>query len=464
MGLLASLVGSLARRAAPRRARLRFDAAQTTRDNAMHWAMADGASPDAEASPEVRAKLRQRSRYEVLNNSYAEGLVEMLQNDAIGTGPRLQMLLDDDALADRLEEDFASWASDARLAEKLQVMKRARCTDGESFAVLSTNPGLRGEVKLDLQVVEADLVRSAPGEEDSPGVVDGIRYDEYGNPESYSISSCYPGDSEKEVFRSVPAASVLHTYKIRRPGLHRGIPELTSALPLFAQLRRYNLACLSAAEAAADFSAILYTDSPPDGECEEIEPLDSIPLQRNMMLSVPAGWKLGQLEGKHPTSNHSEFVKSILSEIARCVCSTYGAVSGDYSGYNYASGRLDAQLYQRSVVVDRAKWERDVLDPVFAAWLREWSLVTGVRPASVRRAWFWDGFLHVDPTKEADAQAVLLENSLTSLSAEYAKRGKDWRVEVDQLARERKIMRRLGLAVPAGSGGRREDARRDDVE
>ena len=59
--------------------RARSDAAQTTRVNAKHWAYADQLSADMEASPEVRRTLRMRSRYEVANNSYARGLVQ-LQN------------------------------------------------------------------------------------------------------------------------------------------------------------------------------------------------------------------------------------------------------------------------------------------------------------------------------------------------------------------------------------------------
>ena len=75
-----------------------FDAAQTTKDNARHWSMADACSADAEARHDVRHTLRIRSRYEILNNSYARGVVNMLANDTIGTGPRLQFMSDDEAL------------------------------------------------------------------------------------------------------------------------------------------------------------------------------------------------------------------------------------------------------------------------------------------------------------------------------------------------------------------------------
>ncbi len=78
-----------AKTAPVRRVTARFDAAQTTKDSVRHWSMADYLSADQEARPEVRRTLRMRSRYEIANNSYAKGLVQMLANDTIGTGPRL---------------------------------------------------------------------------------------------------------------------------------------------------------------------------------------------------------------------------------------------------------------------------------------------------------------------------------------------------------------------------------------
>ena len=58
--------------------RARYDAATTNSDNYRHWANADGLSADSAASPEVRRILRNRSRYEVANNSYARGIVDLL--------------------------------------------------------------------------------------------------------------------------------------------------------------------------------------------------------------------------------------------------------------------------------------------------------------------------------------------------------------------------------------------------
>lgn len=428
-----------------------FDAARTDHDNYRHWSMADACSADSEASHDVRYELRKRSRYEVLNNSYARGLVTMLANDTIGTGARLQMLTDDDTLNERIEHDFHIWSDKVKLADRLRLMRMARCQDGETFAVIGTNPKLPTSVKIKLDVIEADRIEGNGYDSlTDESTVDGIKYDTYGNPVSYRLLKYHPGDS-KFVFGSdaieIPAKYMIHSFVQYRPGLHRGIPEITAALPLFAQLRRYNLASLSAAEAAADFAAILYTDAPPDGESDDLAPLDSIPLERNMMLTVPAGWKMGQLEAKHPTANHAEFVKTILSEVARSVCATYGTVAGDFSGYNYASGRLDNQVYQKSIIVDRKRWQDDVLDPIFDIWLREWCLVNNVviTDNDITHEWFWDGFLHVDPVKEANAQQIRLQNLTTTLADEYAKEGKDYYKKLKQKAKEMDLLRNLGI-------------------
>jgi len=452
-----SLFQGMKPRTVIRQIQARFDAAQTTHDNVKHWAAADHFSADQEARPEVRRILRMRSRYEVANNSYAKGLVQMLANDTIGTGPRLQMLTGDEAFNDEVEAEFSKWSEAVGLAGKLRTMRIARCQDGESFAALVTNPKVRHPVKMDVTVIEADRITGELAWQVDQASVDGITFDAWGNPESYRVLKYHPGEAvyaPGEEAIHIPAEYMVHIFRHDRPGLHRGVPELAAALSLFAQLRRYNLAVLSAAEAAADFAAILYTDTPPEGETENIAALDAIPLERNMMLTVPAGWKMGQLDSKQPTANHAEFVKVILSEVARSVCSTYGTVAGDFSGFNYASGRLDNQIYHKSILVDRSRWEIEVLNRVFALWFREHLLTSsnaGISPEDDTHTWFWDGFPHVDPTKEATAQEKRLLNATTTLAAECAKDGRDYMSVLRQRAKEIRLMRELGIPVAGES-------------
>ena len=304
--------------------RARFDAAQTTKDNAKHWGAAEFLSADAEADSNVRKILRTRARYEVQNNSYARGIVKTLAEDTIGTGPRLQMLLEDEGANRRIEHDFGVWAKKIHLPSKLRTIRMARCQDGEAFILLARNPALKSNVTLDMQLIEADRVTDDELTSD-PNCVDGITFDPFGNPVSYKVLKRHPGgtDSFNTESATVKAENMIHVFRQDRPEQHRGIPEITAALPLFAHLRRFTLAVVSAAEAAADFAGILYTDAPANGEADSVEAMDTIQLERNMLLTMPGGWKMSQVDPKQPVTTYGEFKHEVLNEIARCLSMPY---------------------------------------------------------------------------------------------------------------------------------------------
>lgn len=441
-----------------RSVRARYDAAQTTDENRRHWAAADGLSPISANSPEVRRLLRNRARYEVANNSYARGIVRTLANDVIGTGPRLQMLTANPEANRRIEQAFLAWSKAIGLAAKLRTARMARCVDGEAVALLTTNPKLPTPVQLDLRLVEADQLATPDLFAPTTNAVDGIVFDTHGNPTEYHLLRHHPGETVSMVGWSLeydryPASAVRHWFLSERPGQVRGVPEILSALPLFAQLRRYTLAVIAAAETAADFAGILYTDAPAGGESDEADPWESIELERRALVTVPSGWKMGQLDAKQPTTTYGEFKREILKEIARCLNMPYNVAAGDSSGYNYSSGRLDHQVYDLSIRVDRHHCEQVVLDPTLSAFFDEAALIPGLLPAGIGpiaswpHQWFWDGRDHVDPAKEASAQETRLRNHTTTLAAEYARKGLDWEEQIQQRAKELERMRELGLSV-----------------
>ena len=435
--------------------RARYDAAQTTTDNSRWWANADNLSARSANSPEVRKKLRERARYESANNSYCRGIVLTLANDLIGTGPRLQLMGPDAAINRSVAIAFESWTAEVSLAERLRTLRQARAVDGEAFALLTTNSRIRHPVQLDLRLIEADQVTSPYLTVTDPLMVDGIRFDRQGNPVSYTVLDEHPGDSLQFTFNQyspVPAELVLHWFRCDRPGQVRGVPDLTPALPLFAQLRRYTLAVIAAAETAADFAAMLYSELPADAESLEGTPFETLEIERRMMTTLPAGWRIEQLRAEQPTTTYEMFKHEILNEIARCLNMPFNVAAGNSSGYNYSSGRLDHQTYYKSIAVDQYHLETAVLDRILTAWLHEAALVgTAPRDASNRpwpHQWFWDGQRHVDPTKEATAQETRLRIGLTTLADEWAAEGYDWREKADQQAIERAYYAERGIPYP----------------
>jgi len=436
--------------------RAKYDAAQITNENRKHWGNADHLSADSAMTHEVRRILRSNARYEVDNNSYAKGMVATLANDTIGTGPRLQLMHEDGEVNNRVELEFVHWMRAVNMPQKLRVMRMSKAATGEVFGVMQTNPRLTTPVQLDLRVLEGDHV-CAPYQGDG-GSIDGIYLDQFGNPERYRILRHHPGDGTVITLLDdaveVDAGQVIHYFRAERPGQHRGIPEITPSLPLFAMLRRYRLAVLSAAETAANFAMAIFTTQPASEAAADLDPLDVFEIERNMAMVMPEGWQPAQIKAEQPTTNHVEYVRSIIAEIARCLNMPLNVALGDSSQYNYASGRLDHQVYHKAIRVERCHIELVILNRLFEAWLREAVLIEGYLPQEIRGTdipeyhWFWDGFEHVDPGKEAKAQETRLLNNTTTLATEFAKQGLDWEVELGQRALELQRMRDLGIPLP----------------
>ena len=432
-----------------RRIRARYDAAQTTSENRKHWAPADGLSANAANSAEVRRTLRERARYETANNSYAQGIALTLANDTVGTGPRLQLLSESEADNERVEALFEEWAERDGLAGKLRTMRLARFQDGEAFALLSTDPlAPFRDVRLSVRLIECDRVAS-PLVRGIEQPVDGIFLDQVGNPIAYQVLRQHPGDhflagASTEV-DEVIAANVLHYFVALRPEQARGIPEITPALHLFAQLRRYTLAVIAAAEVAADHAAVLQSRTAPNAEAEtSVAAMDTFELEPRMVTTLPEGWELGQMRAEQPTTTYGDFKDRIINEIGRCLNMPFNVAACNSASYNYASGRLDHQVYNRALRIEQATIERAVLDRVFVRWMREATLIEGLLPQRFRMRgplppwqWFWDGSEHVDPEKEANAQETRLRTGMTTKAEEYGRRGRDWRAEAQQRLAER---------------------------
>lgn len=465
------------------RLRARYEASLTNDENSRHWKYADGLSGNAAASPSVRAILRNRSRHEVANNSYAKGLLLSLANDTIGRGPRLQLISaesgEEGGLSRedcrRIERSFRRWAKEVGLAKKLRLAKMSKAESGEVFIQKTTNPGLSHPVKLDFRLIEADQV-TTPDEwmsKSEDQAVDGIVFDSAGNPAEYHILKEHPGSTAITAgqleYRRVSAKHILHWFRQDRVNAARGIPEILPALPLFACLRRFTLAVLGSAETAAEIAGVVYTDSPA-ADVDKIGAFETMDMNPREWLTMPEGWKVSQVKGEQPTTTYGMFKSELLAEIGRCVLAPYNVMSGNSASYNYASGRLDHQSYDLSIGVEREDCEAVIIDKLLQAWFEEAVLIEGLLPQSLRTVegllelpehrWFWPGRPHVDPEKEARADATKLQNNTTTLADIYAAQGEDWEEKLEQRGREIKRMQELGIPIAAAhdNTGRPADA------
>lgn len=433
---------------APGRITARFDVAQTTDDNSQHWAMADGLGPNAAASAGVRRIIRNRSRYEEGNNCYCRGMMLTLANDVIGNGARLQLRDVSESDATFLEREFQDWCDEIGLADKLRLGVIGRLRDGESIGKFQTNEGLSHPVKLDVTLIEPEQLQHPWDSKVVTGDADGITYDAWGNPSSYFILKMHPGESPtlggKHVgsweFDNPPASHVMHWFRQDRPGQLRGLPEIMPALPLFAQLRRWTLACLLSAETAANQAILLETEMGVDtGQAAIWGATASIPVQANMAMAIPAGYHASQFKPEQPSTTYDPFKRELLSEIGRCVNVPYVVAACDSSDSSFASGRLDHQVYFRQLSIYRKSCELKLLHRIFRAWWEEAVLIAGPNGRHYlpqvfrqnrlpRHEWLWgDGHEYGNRQQDANAKLTELQSGMTTHAIEYAKRGLDWR-------------------------------------
>ena len=396
----------------------RYDAAQTTSQNELHWRMTDSLSPNAANSLDVRKRLRERSRYETQNNGYLKGISLTLAKDFVASGPKLQ--ISDPRFNNEqrtiIEAQYETYTEKIKLRRKLWRMRFAKIQDGETFMFAMNNKKLRRGVRRDYRVFECDQVTSFPtnlikiGKQADPEI-DGIRFDRItGDPKEYHLLNEHPGETELVTLTNNPTEgrwisvdNVFHWYRQER-GWLRGIPETTPTLPLWALLRRYTLAVVQNAEIAADFTVLLKSMQSPNvvpfnlsgtpGQPTQEDPedwFDSFPIDRGLMTVLPSSYDLTQLDPKQPVTVYDAFVAALVQEATRPLCTPKNVALGDSGGYNMASGTLDRQMYRQSIDDERTDCNCEILYPLFENWWFEAVRIPG---------FFDDGIATTNPVSD----------------------------------------------------------------
>jgi len=425
--------------------RATYDAARNGNEFKNYWVNADRYDADSAHDKAVRHTLISRSRYEIGNNGYSDGIAQTSATDLVGIGPTLRMQTGSEGFNRTVEFSWFLWSKATMFRRKLWCMAHAKHVDGETFGVLRKNSKIRHPIPLEVCLYEAEQVQTPylPFAED--GYIDGIKFDKFGNPLWYDVIREHPGTSNGMrldfVPERIPAADMLHWFKLRRPGQHRAVPEMSSTLNTGAAARRWREAVLACAETAADYTFLMKTQATPD-EAAVMEPFFTMDIAKRQIGFLPAGWDPFQPDGKFPTATHAEFSKSLVNEQARPKSMPYNKAACDSSSYNYASGRLDHQTYYAALDVEREDCNDLVLDPLFDVWfdmaVRRFGWLGG-EPEAVGAAarvhiWDWPKHRVADVESEANATETALTSGQKFLHQVYSDAGWDLADEITKLS------------------------------
>jgi lambda family phage portal protein len=447
-----------------------FDAGVINRYNKNHFANASSVDIDSLINAD-REQMVKMCRYEYLNNAYIRAMAATFANEIVGTGPTLQMQTGNDRFDSTVEEAFAQWAQTADSAEQqdmaglLNTGCREWCQSGEELSTfINARTPVKDEVQMRIRELsparianEMETIKAPAGHVWINGV---LYHEDTGAAASWKIYKALPNrviapSSEVIV---IDSKDIIHVAIKDQAEQHRGYPLLAPTIPLAADLRRYTKAVVAAAEQAANISGVITSTSSADNLSEECAAMDEIQIARNALLTMPKGWDINQFKAEQPTSTYKEFKHELLGEIGRALFLPFLLASGNASGYNYSSGRLDLQDWWKTLTIIRAMIAQRKLDRILARFLREAILIPGLIKGYTSKlaamnlerlphTWNWPGHEHVDPKKEADAQTVRLSNNTSTLAIEWGRQGRDWEREIEQIAREKKRLDELGLTA-----------------
>jgi len=441
------------------------DAVRTTDENRRHWANADSLAPVSQMTPAYRKTLRDRARYEALNNCFMAGMVKTLVTDTVGTGARLQMLTDDAGLNQAVEDLWRVWSAACDWPLTSRVLCGVEIVAGECFGVFRDSKRLDRlglPVTLDVRLIEPDQVSHGylfPMLD--PNGDDGIVVDDDQEVVAYKVLKRHPGDMR--LVRTtlepdtVDARNVIHWFRPERPGQLRGFTQTAPALPIFAQLRRFTSATLTAAETAAMLAGVLQL---PDGTLDDqgqpvtYDTMDTIELVRGMLLTVPGGGSVTQFKPEQPTTGYEAFVKAKLREIGRALNVPFGKMAGDHSSYNFSSGRMDDAPYWADRTIHRQGLEAKAFDPTLYRWFEfaKFALPGLVRYEGqwwkLKHRWQYDARPVIDAVKDASADELNLTNGADTLAAIAARDGVTEEELILGRKRTKDLFEQNGLPLP----------------
>lgn len=463
-------------------------ASRTARELAS-WQPLKG-SADNDLLPEL-STIVARSRDLARNHGVASGAIQTLTDNIVGVGFRLSAKPDYKLLGKskeweeewqvKVESLWRSWAETTvcDVAKSVNfhglttLVFRSCLINGEALVL----PLWLKERSFStcLQLIEPDRLSNPQNGMDNKELRGGIEIDKYGAPLAYHIRKSHPGDywlgSDVDSWERVPAYTsfgrrrVLHIYDIERIGQTRGKPVLSAIMPMFKMLDHYERSELQAAIVNAMIAAFIETPMDTENLNEMFggngsDYLDAkkdwkVRLEGGSIIPIFPGDKIAPFTPSRPNSAYGSFIENVLRNIGTGLNIPYELLLKDFSKTNYSSARAALLEAWRFFNGKRSWLANNWATPVYELWLEE-AVNKGLieapdfyenKYAYSRCKWIGAGRGWVDPVKEAQACQIRMEIGLSTLEAECASQGLDWEEVLEQRAREKAKLQKLGLTI-----------------
>lgn len=333
------------------------------------------------------------------------------------------------------------------------VLVRRRVTNRRT--VLGPDGEIREVPPVQLQVLEGDFLDASRLTREYEGnkVIQGVEFDKSGRRIAYHVYADHPGAlssfSTLTKFDTVriPAAELLHVFRMDRAGQVRGVPWLAQVMLRLKDLDDYEDAQLVRQKIAACFSVFI----------RDLQGVD-VPITAEKKTSLGEKVEPGQIEILPPNKdisfakppevqNYKEYVSQVLHGIAAGLGITYEAMTGDLSGVNFSSARMgwiemgrNIEMWRQSLMVTQ------FLNPSFM-WFLGGADILGKNVKGARMVWTPPRREMIDPTKEVPAIKTAIRSGIMTLSEAIRQGGRDPDEVLEEIKRDNDELDRLQLTL-----------------
>lgn len=446
-------------RAAAQHMMRHFEAASVGRRTSGWSRLASDAN--SAASGPALAYLRAQARDLVRNNPWALHGLDVIETNTVGWGIRPKA---NGRNAKRVMELWKQWGETKQCDAAGQLtfyglqglIMRAVAESGEVLIrrrMRRLGDGLA--IPLQLQVLEPDYIdTSIDGIKGPSGgdIIQGVEFDMIGRRVAYWLFDQHPGGRSlvSPQSRRIPADSILHVFKIGRPGQVRGPSWFAPVDVRLHEFDSYEDATLVKQKIAACMTAFV-TDM--DGEVSAIgrpgagkngELLDQ--MEPGMIMSLPPGRDV-TIANPPQTNDFQSFSTTALRGIAAGLGITYEDLTGDYSQVNYSSARMGRLAHQANV----HKWRWNMLIPQFCAPAWQWMLdalsLAGEDVDAAPASWTPPPMPMLDPDKEGAAASKAVRTGQMTLDEMVREQGFDPEEHWQEYAESFKRIDNLGIVL-----------------
>lgn len=452
-----------------------------------------------------RDQVVARSRDIARNDAVATSAVARRINSAVGfrwdlsSQPNaLALGISEDAaaaLGDQIESAWEQYAygynfqADAERTLTFGQLLRASAAhimqDGEMVGLIEWAADEATPFKTRLRLVDPDRLSNPSGLPDSAALRGGIARNAAGVPVGGWIREGHPNDlgaTPNMTWKFWPRYStnlgrpqLLHAFDKLRAGQSRGVTRFAAVLKSFRALSKFTDATLEAATVNALFVAFVKSNAGPDAvsesfdddalsefASERIEYYKDNPVTLDGVQIPVLGLddSVEMQTAARETGGFDAFTRSILRLISAALGLTYEELSMDFSQTNYSSARAALLIAWNETLALRGLIETQIAWPFLVAWLEEafdngtLTIPDGAPDfydaidAYAEGSWRGPARGYIDPTKEIDAAQARVAAGVSSVVAEAADQGRDWRVIAQEEKRARAYYASIDVPYP----------------